>query len=285
MAENSVTPAKAPLQPPSRADSGGVAAVTLWPSEVPKAGVLLSFLNDPKVAPEPYRSIASRLLASLQFPERAAVYTASPSAEEALVQKMVVTRFRLVAAVETRAEQSTPDAVALDELVQEVDEALAAVNQLTATTQDPELKEVCAASRTVFAKGVQELLPIATEAHQRIGYTAPKPVVRITSSKHEAVTKPVSRTKLLVGLLGVCVLLAVGATFLFSNSVKPVPPLPSLPPNTEVFGDFASGAVAVRSKDGKPIDPKEVQRFSNEAMAIGAVVEEASPDMLTVTPR
>ena len=290
MADNSGNPAKLPMHaPPPRADSvaaAPAAPVALWPSQVPKREAMLGFLNDPKTAPEPFRSIASRLLSTLQFPERAAVYTSSPSADEALVQKMVVTRFRLTAAVETRAPGSAPDAASLDELVQEVDDALAAVKQLGTTTEDPELKEVCESSRTVFAKGVQELLPVAAEAHQRIAFTPPpKPAVRITSSGLPAVQPAVGRTKILVGLLVGSLLIAGAAGFLLSGGPKPLPELPPLPPNTEVFGDPSTGAVAVHSTDGKPIDPQAMARFRDEALQKGALVQEASPSMFTVTPR
>src|SRR5262249_29667939 len=148
-----VAPAKATVPPPPAAD------LLPWPAAVPPLIVALEIVRGRCPLPPELKAATETFLRSLTFVESAALHAAQSSEEIDVLCASSATRWRVMAASTSRPPgEVAPDAAAFEELMHEVDLALANLGKLR-DRGDADLQEACDAARAALAKDVQKLLP------------------------------------------------------------------------------------------------------------------------------
>jgi len=266
-----------------------------WPAAVPPLIVALEIVRGRCPLPPELKAATETFLRSLTFVESAALHAAQSSEELDVLCASSATRWRVMAALASRpAGEVAPDAAAFEELMHEVDGALANLGKLK-ERGDADLQEACDSARAALAKDVQKLLPsvdghaagdeskadlkqlrnalaAAAKSEQRQG----KGLRRIGGTKRTIAT----------AALALVAVASVGFTAMRFNvfeQARPVPTLPQPPPDTEVLGNPESGTVILRSKDGKPFQPDAFERFRASATVAGARVQLLGPTQALVT--
>ena len=267
-----------------------------WPCFIPPLDQGMRVVTGAQPPPPELREATGAFLGSLSFVETAALHEAAPNEEAAALRKVVAVHWRLMSALELRPEgNDTPDAPALDQLLAEIDDALATIHKLK-QSDDADVREACDATRSALAKGVHKLLP-TTSAGLAID-SATDEVKQLRSvlaaaskaerSKSASPLRAAKNNKKALAIIAVGIIATASGAYttvkaLHEEQLPPVPSLPEPPPNTEVLGNAASGTVIVRSTNGKPIDAEALQRFKNLAIQNGAAVQNLSPTQVLVT--
>ena len=245
--------------------------------------------------PAELRESTGALLHSLSFVETAALHEPKPSEEATALRRIVAVRWRLMSALELRPDgNDKPDQAALDQLLAEIDGALASINKLK-QSEDMDLRETCDAVRSWLAKGVHKLIPTSTGALALGSATDEVKQLRnvlAAASKAErgapSVLRAARGNKRALAIIAVGIVATASGAYtalktLREEQLPPVPTLPDPPPNTEVLGDAASGTVILRATDGKPIDAEALRHFKSQAIQGGAAVQNLSPTQVLIT--
>jgi len=245
--------------------------------------------------PPELQAATETFLRSLTFVESAALHASQSSEELDILCASSATRWRVMAALASHpAGQVAPDAAAFDELMHEVDGALANLGKLK-ERGDADLQEACDSARAALAKDVQKLLP-SVDGHAA-GDESKADLKQLQSALAAAAKSEKRQAKGLRGsgqtkktiaaaALGLLAVASIGFTatrFIGFEPQRPVPALPQPPPNTEVLGNPESGTVILRSTDGKPLEPGAFDRFRAGATAAGARVQLLGPTQALVT--
>ncbi len=289
--------AERPKAAPANALGPAVAtAGTLpWPAAVPPLIVALEIVRGRCPPPPELEAATETFLRSLTFVESAALHAPQPSEEIDVLCASSATRWRVMAALAVRpAGEVAPDAAAFEELLHEVDGALASLGKLKERA-DIDLQEACDSARAALAKDVQKLLPSAdgraagadskTDLKQLRNALAAAAKSEGRSAKG---LRGIGQTKRMIAGAGLALLAVASIGFtatrlLAFEQPRPVPVLPEPPPNTEVLGNPESGTVILRSKDGKALAPETFEKFRAGATAAGARVQLLGPTQALVT--
>lgn len=282
-------PAHAPAPPPS------AAGTLAWPAAVPPPIVALEIVCGRYPPPPELQAATETFRRSLTFIESAALHAPERSEEIDVLCASCATRWRVMAALTARpAGEFAPDAAAFDELLREVDGALASLGKLRERA-DADLQEACDSARAALAKDVQKLLPSVDgrapvdESKADLKQLRSALVAAAKSEKRRAKgLRGIGQTKKAIAAAALALVMvgSIGYTatwFLSFEPPRPVPALPQPPPNTEVLGNPESGTVILRSKDGKPLEPVTFDRFRASATAAGARVQLLGPTQALVT--
>ncbi len=266
-----------------------------WPCFIPPLAQAMRVVTGVEPPPAELRQSTGALLHSLSFVETAALHEPKPGEESIALRKIVAVRWRLMSALELRPDgHDTPDQVALDQLLAEIDGALDSINRLK-QSEDVDLKETCDAVRSWLAKGVHKLLPTSTAALALGSVTDEVKQLRnvlAAASRAETgaprVLRAVKGNKKALAIIAVGIMASASGAYTALKTLReehppPVPTLPDPPPNTEVLGDAASGTVILRATDGKPIDGEALRRFKSQAIQGGAAVQNLSPTQILIT--
>jgi hypothetical protein len=246
--------------------------------------------------PSELQQATSAFLSSLSFAETAALHESAPAGEADALCSIVASRWRLMSALSLRPSgEFTPDAEALEQLLQEVDGTLAALAGLKGS-EDPDVQEASEAARKALAKDVHRLLP-TTSGPGPGGDAAGADLKQLRSALAAAARaeqksgkglRSVPRTKkaMVVFALGLLSIASAGFSafrVLREDRLPEVPVLPQIPPNTQMMGDPKSGTVILRSTNGQPIDRQALEKFKGSVDGNGATVQLLGPTQALVT--
>jgi hypothetical protein len=266
-----------------------------WPCFIPSLEQAMRVVTGVEPPPAELRESTGALLPSLSFVETAALHEQKPSEEATAVRRIVAVRWRLMSALELRPDgNDKPDQVALDQLLMEIDGALASINELK-RSEDADLRETCDAVRSWLARGVHKLLPTSTGALALGSVTVEVKQLRnvlAAASKAErgapSALRAARGNKKALAIIAAGIIASASGAYtalkaLREEQLPPVPTLPDPPPNTEVLGDAASGTVILRATNGKPIDAEALRHFKSQAIQGGAAVQNLSPTQVLIT--
>src|SRR5262249_23694182 len=145
--------------PPAPAPPLAPASTLAWPAAVPPLIVALEIVRGRCLPPPELQPATETFRRSLTFVESAALQTPHSTEEIDVLCAWWATRWRVMGALTVRpAGEFVPDAAAFDELMHEVDGALANLGKLK-ERGDADLQESCDSARAALAKDVQKLLP------------------------------------------------------------------------------------------------------------------------------
>ncbi len=307
MAPGASPPAKRiPTIPPSAERPNAAPANTLepavaapatlaWPAAIPPLIVALEIVRGRCPAPPELETATEAFGRSLTFVESAALHAPEASEEIDVLCASSATRWRVMAALAVRpAGEVAPNAAAFEELLHEVDGALASLGKLKEHA-DADLQQACDSARAALAKDVQKLLPSADERAAGVDSKADLKQLRsalAAAAKSEQRSgkglRGIGQTKRTIAAAGLVLVTVASVGFaatrlLLFEQPRPVPVLPQPPANTEVLGNPESGTVILRSKDGKPLEPETFEKFRAGATAAGARVQLLGPTQALVT--
>ncbi len=268
-----------------------------WPASVPTLVEGLRIIKGEDAPPAALIQLTEKLVSSLTFEERAALFEAEPySAVGTLLCQVAATRWRIAAALKMRPTNDEPPAEgALDLLISDIDTVLQKLGELCqSSSADTDLQATCEAARASLARGISHLLP-TTSAE---GATSAEAIERsqrketeqtlaqaIASSRKEP-AGPASKKERTKRIIAICAaVFALGPFSFFAARLIPeheraVPQLPPAPPGTLLLGDPSTGSVILSSANGQPLDRATVVQFTADARAAGADVKELGPTQL-----
>jgi hypothetical protein len=309
MAQASSPPAK---KPPTIPSSGSAKRATIagapeaapaepgrqaaWPAGLPPINIALKIVRGYVEPPAELREPTAGFMSSLTFAESAALHDLNPTGDAETLCSIVASRWRLMSALELRPEGNvTPDAMALEELLTEIDGTLARLRTL-AQNEDPDIREACDSAKAALAKDVQRLLPTSTGAGPAT-YSPTDDLNQLrtalaaaTKSERQATKarSSVARSKKTMAIMAAGIISMASGTYTMVKAFHydqppPVPELPQPPADTEVLGNPGSGTVIVRSTNGKPIDREALEKFKARAGDSGASVQMLGPTQALVT--
>ncbi len=285
--------AVAPYAPPVQV----LDSASPWPKFIPDVERTLQILRGAVEPPAALKPQVDQVLSTLSDELRGAL--ADPALplppQYALLARAAAIRWRVNAALSTRAASKASDAGSVEQLFNELDGILAELREAAVAPEAEELHGDLEAERIALAKAAVDLAEAVqvssqASAQQAVASTSQKyravPGVRMISSAKIAEPEGMSsKQKMLYGFFGLVVVagLAFHGIRMFGGTVSDDGPVP-LPTGTTASHAPPSTARMVSSKDGKPLDSLVVDQLKREAAKAGGTAVLISPETMMILP-
>ncbi len=283
-------PAMAPPLPPAPTYD----AAAPWPKFIPDLARSLLILRGEVEPPALLRPHVEQLLSTLSDEFRGVLSDpgAELSAGYELLARAAAIRWRVTAALSTRAAAKSADSAAVEVLFNELDLILTELRSAN-TLPETELHAPLESERVALAKAAVDLaeaVQVTSQAvaQEAVASSAQKyravPGARMLSNSGTEKEELPQRQKLLYLAFGVLVLIAAlfhGSRMLGSNG--PQETLPNLPAGT-TGGGVVGGPTMVSTRNGEPLSPAAIEQLKAEAAKSGGRVQVLGPESVMVLP-
>ncbi len=266
-----------------------------WPTNVPSLEVADGLLSGAVEPPPELEAATQAFIKTLSKIERTIGWGGELPFDATSLRKCLQVRMRLSLALATKPQSGAAvDGPAIEKLFAEVDAALAELSA-NAEGRTPEHQQAVESSRAALARDAVEASEAiqgpmagagnAAQVAQRVAKKAKTGRITFEMPAAQAPTRA-GKTVVMFVFFGLAVV-AAGAYHLpqfLQDKDTSLPTIAGAPPNSFGTVQQGTGIKLIHSLDGKPLDPKVLEKLRADAEARGDVVIESVPGQFAIIP-